>query len=87
MSRRTVSSRPGSGENSDPVRSLRCDSRVWDAAMRRAEGDGVTISEAVRRLLEAYGRGMVNLPRMVMVHDGSGGGGPAGPGSGAAPAG
>lgn len=37
-------------------RVVRVPDRVWDAAKRRADEKGETVSEAVRRFLERYGR-------------------------------
>jgi hypothetical protein len=39
--------------------SLRCQSEVADAAYRAAKRQGLTISEAVRRVLDRIGRGQI----------------------------
>ena len=38
-------------------RVIRIPDRVWDAAKKRADEKGETVSEAVRKFLERYSRG------------------------------
>lgn len=72
MSRRAA--RRPTGTLADPPRSVRVAEDTWTRAKRRAESsDGVTISYVAQTLLEAYGRGMINLPKVVMTYDGSAG--------------
>lgn len=57
------------GTTADPVRSVRCSDEVWDRAKRRAEHEGVTLSYVVQTMLDGYGRGLVNLPKVVLRYD------------------
>lgn len=57
------------GRVSDPVRSVRVSEMVWDRAKRRADHEGVTLSYALQLFLDGYGRGQMNLPRVVMQYD------------------
>lgn len=38
----------------DPIRSIRVDDELWDAAMTKAAGQGRTISDVVRAALRRY---------------------------------
>lgn len=40
-----------------PQRSVRVPDEVWEAAKQRAEDEGSTLSEVMRQVLEAYGKG------------------------------
>lgn len=52
-----------------PVRSVRVADPLWNKAVRRAEGEGLTMSDVLHRFTEGYANGMVNVPRMQMVYD------------------
>lgn len=39
-----------------PIRGIRVPDALWDAAKRRADEKGETVSEAVRKFLERYVR-------------------------------
>lgn len=51
-----------------PVRSVRISPEVWESAKRRATSEGKTISQAMTLLVEAYSRGMLDLPRVQLVY-------------------
>lgn len=40
-----------------PQRSVRVPDEVWRAAKERAEAEGNTLSDVLRQVLDAYGRG------------------------------
>lgn len=56
------------GEYEKP-RSFRVGDEVFDRAKLRAEHEGITMSIAVKTFLEAYGKGMMNLPKRVLRYD------------------
>lgn len=58
-----------SQQKNSPTRSIRIDNETWEAAKRRAESDGVSISRALFLLTQGYSRGMVNLPKVRLVYD------------------
>ena len=57
--------RPGSPRL--PVRSVRVADSIWHTAQARAEADGVTLSYVVTLLVDGYGRGLIDLPRVEAV--------------------
>jgi hypothetical protein len=66
--RSTVSPRYGRREGSNPVKSIRCDDGIWEAAKRRAEADGATITRAITLFLVGYAYGALNLPTVTMEY-------------------
>jgi hypothetical protein len=40
---------------------------IWDSARARAEEDDVTLSYVVTALVDGYGRGLIDLPRVEAV--------------------
>jgi hypothetical protein len=46
-----------------PPRSIRASDEVWEKAKRRAMREDLSVSGAVQIFLEAYGNGMINLPK------------------------
>lgn len=45
--------------------SLRVLDEVWAKARRRAAADGTTVNAAAEELLEGYGQGLIDLPKVV----------------------
>jgi hypothetical protein len=46
-----------------PPRSIRASDAVWEKAKRRAQTEELSVSGAVQIFLEAYGAGLINLPK------------------------
>lgn len=49
-------------------RSVRISDEVWEKARTRSRYDGVTISYVMYTLLEGYGKGLLNLPKVTMTY-------------------
>jgi hypothetical protein len=48
--------------------SIRTTDSRWAAAKRRADADGTTVSEVMDELLDGYGRGLINLPKITKTY-------------------
>lgn len=44
--------------------SIRCHDDVWEKAKRRAKQDGTVINTVLEEILEGYGDGLINLPKV-----------------------
>jgi hypothetical protein len=47
-----------------PARSVRVADEPWDRARRRANYEGVTMSNMVAQLVDGYGKGLIDLPKV-----------------------
>jgi hypothetical protein len=56
------------GAEANPVRSVRIEGPIWARAVARAEAEGLTISEVIKRFVEGYGDRHLNAPRSVMAY-------------------
>jgi hypothetical protein len=52
------------GGTKSASRSVRTGAEVWSRAKRRAESEGVTLNHVINEILEGYGRGLINLPKI-----------------------
>lgn len=50
--------------------SIRCHDDVWEKARRRADSDSVTINAVLEEILEGYGDGLINLPKVTKSYAG-----------------
>jgi predicted HicB family RNase H-like nuclease len=48
--------------------SVRVHDDIWAAANRRAQSEGTTVNGVVEEILEGYGRGLINLPKIVKTY-------------------
>lgn len=48
--------------------SVRTTDERWAAAKRRADMEGVTMNAVIEEILEGYGRGLINLPRVTKTY-------------------
>lgn len=46
---------PESKPNKTPLRAIRISDEIWHAAQARAEAEGTTVSDVVRKSLKRYG--------------------------------
>lgn len=53
---------------STPVRTARISDDVWTKAKKRATKDNLNMSNVMSRLVEAYSRGMVDVPKVKLVY-------------------
>ena len=44
--------------------SIRCHNDVWEEAKRRAKLEGTVINTVLEEILEGYGKGLINLPKV-----------------------
>lgn len=51
-----------------PVRTARISEDVWAKAKKRATKDNLNMSNVMSRLVEAYSRGMVDVPKVQLVY-------------------
>ena len=63
MNRQMPLRRPN-GSKTIPPRSIRIPDSEWEMGRRRAEREGLTISRVVTLLVEGYGRGYIDTPRL-----------------------
>lgn len=49
--------------------SVRVHDEIWSKAKRRAESEGTTVNGVVEEILEGYGRGLLNLPKIVKTYN------------------
>lgn len=56
------------GSPSVPVRSVRVSDSAWEAARRRAAYEEVTISYVVATIIEGYGKGLIDLPKVTVLY-------------------
>lgn len=52
------------------TRSFRCDDDVWIKARQRATDDERTMSSVIADLLEGYGKGYIDTPKIVKQYAG-----------------
>jgi hypothetical protein len=57
-------SRRPAGSKEDPVRSVRISDEAWAAARNRANREGVTISHVLSTIIDGYGSGQLDLPKV-----------------------
>jgi len=50
-----------------PGRSVRVADEPWEKARRRAAHEGITMSRMVALLVEGYGQGLIDLPKVQIV--------------------
>jgi len=58
------------GSKEDKVRSVRISDEVWARARNRAAREGVTISHVLLSIVEGYGAGAVDLPKVSVSYSG-----------------
>jgi len=51
-----------------PARSVRVADEPWEAAKRRATFEGITMSNMAAQLIEGYGKGLIDLPKLQKVY-------------------
>lgn len=51
-----------------PTRTTRIGDEVWEKAKKRAESDGVSMSQLMNTLVEGYSEGKIDLPRVELVY-------------------
>lgn len=56
------------GEKYAPVRSVRVGEPTWKKASKRAEREGLTMSEVIFRFVQGYADGDIAAPQMQMVY-------------------
>jgi hypothetical protein len=61
--------RPAGAGSATPT-SFRLNGEHLEKAKRRAKADGITMTAALDLFLEAYGAGILNLPRRELTYDG-----------------
>lgn len=44
--------------------SIRCHDDVWETAKRRATQEGIVLNTVLEEILEGYGKGLINLPKV-----------------------
>jgi hypothetical protein len=44
--------------------SIRCHNDVWEKAKRRAKQEGTVLNAVLEEILEGYGDGLINLPKV-----------------------
>lgn len=59
------------GTASDPPRSVRVSDKVWNRAKAKAKAQGYTSSFVIQTLLDAYGQGEIEMPRLVIDFGGA----------------
>jgi len=50
---------------------VRCSDAIWNRAEAKAKTQGYTSSYVIRTLLDAYGRGEIEMPRLVIDFGGA----------------
>lgn len=45
--------------------SVRVTDQSWEAARRRAEMEGTTVNGVVSEIIDGYGRGLIDLPKII----------------------
>lgn len=65
--RRPQTRRPNGSERM-PARSVRVSDEAWAKAKRRASFEGLTVSNAVAQLVEGYGEGLIDPPKVQKVY-------------------
>lgn len=63
-----ASARTKAGAGPKQSHSLRVHDDVWARAHRRAELEGYTINGVLEELLEGYGNGMLNMPKVTKTY-------------------
>lgn len=48
--------------------SVRTTDAIWGRAKSRADGDGTNMNAVISELLEGYGNGMINLPKVTKTY-------------------
>lgn len=66
--RRASQPRRPNGSKEMPARSIRCSDEAWEPAKRRANYEGVTMSNMAAQLIEGYGKGLIDLPKVQRVY-------------------
>lgn len=49
--------------------SIRCYDSVWEAARRRATEEGTNVNHVINTILEGYGKGLINMPKVNVVFE------------------
>lgn len=49
------------------VHSVRAENVNWSRAAMRAKNEGTNINAAINELLEGYGRGLIDLPKVQVI--------------------
>ena len=65
--RRAAQTRRPNGQQI-PSRSIRVGNEEWDRARRRANFEGLTLSNVAAQLIDGYGKGLINLPTVQKVY-------------------
>lgn len=62
---------PGTKAGKGPKQShsVRVHDEIWAKAKRRAESEGTTVNGVVEEILEGYGRGLINLPKITKTYN------------------
>lgn len=69
MPRRASQPRRPNGSKEMPARSIRVGDEAWERAKRRANYEGVTMSNMAAQLIDGYGKGFINLPKHQVVYE------------------
>ena len=54
--------KPKSGAERAAAHSIRCTDELWNSAKRRAKSEGITMNDVIVGIMDAYARGLMNLP-------------------------
>jgi hypothetical protein len=63
-----ASRRTKAGAGPKQSHSVRVHDDVWAKAKRRAELEGTTVNGVVEEILEGYGAGLINLPKITKTY-------------------
>ncbi len=64
-----ASNRTKAGAGPKQSHSVRVHDVVWAAARRRAQSEGTTVNGVVEEILEGYGRGLIDLPKITKTYN------------------
>lgn len=64
-----ASARTKAGAGPKQSHSLRVHDEIWTRATRRAQSEGHTINGVLEELLEGYGNGLLNMPRITKTYN------------------
>lgn len=64
-----ASRRTKAGAGPKQSHSVRVHDDIWAAAKRRAATEGTTVNGVVEEILEGYGRGLINLPKITKTYN------------------
>lgn len=56
------------GSKEMPVRSVRVPEEAWEKARRRANYEGLTMSNVIAQIVDGYAAGLLDLPKHVITY-------------------